>query len=152
MRAEVRGRGLIVYEKEREDLLREAVLTVVRLGARDLSDEEAAPVGVLFPRWEAGCAYRTGERISDEAGNLYKVVQDHVSQADWPMEHTPALYVRLGVTAEEPEAIPDWRQPTGAHDAYQTGDRVRYEGRLYVSTVDGNVWVPGVYGWEEVSA
>ena len=44
MRAEVRGRGLIVYEKEREDLLREAVLTVARLGARDLSDEEAAPV------------------------------------------------------------------------------------------------------------
>lgn len=151
MRAEVKGRGLIVYEKEREDLLQEAVLAMARQNAQSLSDEEAAPLGVLFPQWEAGSTYLAGTRISDEAGSLYKVVQDHVAQADWPVESTPALYTKLGVTVENPDAVPDWVQPTGAHDAYQTGDTVRYEGTIYISAVDGNVWKPGVYGWNEVS-
>lgn len=151
MRAEVKGRGLIVYEKEREDLLQEAVLAMARQSAQSLSDEEAALLGVLFPQWEAGSTYLAGTRISDEAGSLYKVVQDHVAQADWPVESTPALYTKLGVTVEDPDAVPDWVQPTGAHDAYQTGDTVRYEGKIYISAVDGNVWKPGVYGWNEVS-
>ena len=51
----------------------------------------------------------------------------------------------------EPE-IPDWVQPTGAHDAYNIGDRVRYQGKVYESTINGNVWSPDVYpaGWKEI--
>ena len=51
----------------------------------------------------------------------------------------------------EPE-IPEWVQPTGAHDAYNVGDKVRYKGKVYESTINGNVWSPEVYpqGWEEV--
>lgn len=43
-------------------------------------------------------------------------------------------------------------QPTGAHDAYNLGDRVRYNGRVYESAIDGNVWSPDVYpaGWTEI--
>lgn len=40
-----------------------------------------------------------------------------------------------------------WVQPTGAHDAYKKGDRVTYDGRAWTSTIDGNIWAPGVYGW-----
>ena len=151
MRAEVKRRGLIVYEKEREDLLLEAVVALARMDARRLDDEEAAPLGVLFPQWEAGTGYHAGERISDEAGNLYRVAQDHVSQAVWPIGRTPALYTRLGVAAEDPEAVPEWVQPTGAQDAYWAGDRVRYQGRIYESLADANVWAPDVQGWTEVA-
>ena len=42
---------------------------------------------------------------------------------------------------------PDWVQPTGAHDAYQIGDLVTYQGQVWRSTVDNNSWPPGVYGW-----
>ena len=51
----------------------------------------------------------------------------------------------------EPE-IPDWVQPTGAHDAYNVGDRVRYQGKIWESTINGNVWAPDVYpaGWKEI--
>ena len=51
----------------------------------------------------------------------------------------------------EPEEWPAWVQPTGAHDAYNTGDKVTFEGRHYISTMDGNVWSPSAYpdGWEE---
>lgn len=41
----------------------------------------------------------------------------------------------------------EWVQPTGAHDAYQTGDEVLYGGQVWRSTIDANVWAPGVYGW-----
>lgn len=52
----------------------------------------------------------------------------------------------------EPGDIPEWVQPTGAHDAYMTGDRVRYKGVVYESLIDGNVWSPETYpaGWAVV--
>ena len=44
---------------------------------------------------------------------------------------------------------PEWRQPLGAHDAYQLGAKVSYNGKHYINTTANNVWAPGVYGWEE---
>lgn len=48
----------------------------------------------------------------------------------------------------EPE-IPEWVQPTGAHDAYQVGDQVAFEGKVYASLISSNVWSPAAYpqGW-----
>ena len=50
------------------------------------------------------------------------------------------------------DTYPEWVQPTGAHDAYNTGDRVTYNGRVYESTINGNVWSPDAYpqGWEDL--
>lgn len=42
----------------------------------------------------------------------------------------------------------EWVQPTGAHDAYALGAVVSHNGKVWVSTVDSNVWEPGGYGWE----
>ena len=46
--------------------------------------------------------------------------------------------------------VKDFVQPTGAHDAYNEGDRVLFDGKVYVSTMNGNVWSPVVYpaGWQ----
>lgn len=54
---------------------------------------------------------------------------------------------------DEPTAPPIWLQPLGAHDAYNTGDRVTFEGKVYESTIDGNVWSPAAYpaGWTEIT-
>ena len=54
---------------------------------------------------------------------------------------------------EEPTRYPEWVQPTGAHDAYNTGDIVMYNGTAYRSLIDGNVWAPDAYpqGWEVYS-
>lgn len=55
-----------------------------------------------------------------------------------------------------PGEYPVWVQPTGAADAYNTGDIVSHNGQLYISTIDGNVWAPDAYpaGWDayEVTA
>ena len=51
---------------------------------------------------------------------------------------------------EEPDTYPEFVQPTGGHDAYNTGDIVNYNGTLYQSLIDGNTWSPEAYpaGWE----
>jgi len=48
------------------------------------------------------------------------------------------------------EAPPEYGQPTGEHDAYNTGDRVTFEGSVYESTIDANVWTPTAHpqGWQ----
>lgn len=45
-------------------------------------------------------------------------------------------------------SYPDWVQPTGAHDAYAVGAIVRHNSTLWISTVNTNVWEPGVFGWD----
>lgn len=113
-----------------------------------LPDEDALTAVELFPKWEADTAYAVDQRIR-YLSVLYRVVQAHTSQSDWTPDITPALYTQVA----RPGEIPVWRQPTGAQDAYHLGDKVHYpdaDGPVYISTVEDNVWTPGVYGWDEV--
>lgn len=50
--------------------------------------------------------------------------------------------------------VPDFVQPTGGHDAYNTGDRMTFEGAVYESIIDGNVWSPTEHpaGWKKIEA
>ena len=106
-------------------------------------DDETALTGVeLFPMWAIGRAYAVGDRVQ-HGGTLYKCVQAHTSQADWTPDATPALWVVVSI-----DEYPEWVQPTEAHDAYNTGDKVRYNGKHYVCTIDGNAYAPDVYGWK----
>ncbi len=47
----------------------------------------------------------------------------------------------------------EWKQPTGAHDAYTLGAVVSYNGATYRSTIPANVWAPDAYpaGWEVIT-
>ena len=61
--------------------------------------------------------------------------------------------LQKGEATEDTEgnAAVEWVQPTGAHDAYNKGDKVTFtDGKVYVSVIDGNVWSPLVYpaGWQ----
>ena len=107
-------------------------------------DDETALAGVeLFPAWVVGKAYAVNDRAQYN-GTLYKCIQAHTSQADWMPSATPALWVVVSV-----DEYPEWVQPTGAHDAYNIGDKVTYNGQHYVCTSNGNIYAPDVYGWEE---
>ena len=116
-----------------------------------LPDEDALEAIELFPAWEIARLCKVGERLR-YSGKLYRCEQEHTSQADWTPDKTPALWTEVA----KPGEIPVWRQPTGAQDAYNKGDRVHYpdaDGPVYESTIDNNVWSPEAYpaGWEEVS-
>ena len=49
--------------------------------------------------------------------------------------------------------IKDFVQPTGAHDAYAKGDKVRFNGKVYESLIDNNTYSPSAYpaGWKEIT-
>ena len=121
----------------------------------DTQSAEMMEVATVFPKYQVGKAYKTKQVFSygeNAVGDpqLYQVLQDHTSAEEWKPDATASLYKAIGVTEE---GYPEWVQPLGASDAYNTGDIVSYNGVLYKSTVDGNVWSPDSYpaGWEAVS-
>ena len=109
-----------------------------------LEDSEALEGVELFPAWKPGVPYTIDTRIRYD-GVLYKCVQSHTSQGDWTPDVTPALWVVVSI-----DEFPAWRQPTGAQDAYNTGDKVSHNNKHWISTIDANVWEPSVYGWDEI--
>lgn len=111
----------------------------------ELSEEELLDMIDLYENYEVGKFYKIDDIFKHE-NKLYKVIQDHTSQEDWIPSELPALYLNM-----MPEnVIPEWVQPTGAHDAYNIGDKVIYEGKVYESIIDGNIWSPLDYlqGWK----
>ena len=124
----------------------------LQMFATSLDDEKALEVATIYDQWVVGKAYTVGEFVvygENGVGDpqLYKVAQAHTSQADWTPNAAPSLFVAIGLNAS---GYPVWSQPTGAHDAYNTGDIVDYNGTLYKSLIDGNVYSPEAYpsGWE----
>ena len=108
----------------------------------------AADLGGVVERWRPGRKYTAGE-VCEAGGKLYRCAQAHTSQSDWTPATVPALWVDIGVTADDPEAVPEWIQPTGAHDAYAKGAKVHHNGKTWTSDVDANTWEPGVANWTE---
>lgn len=131
----------------RTDILQQAQTIRASMDAASivLTDEQAAKSPRLYPTWAAGLPVKAGDRIYYPATDrLYKVVTDHTTQADWTPDTTPALWVVVSI-----DEYPEWVQPTGAHDAYNIGDKVSYNGKHYICTADANVYAPDVYGWKE---
>ena len=90
----------------------------------------------LYAKARAGARDALGYDVKAEIDALWAAVRALQGNAGGATEDAPAEFV----------------QPSGAHDAYNLGDRVRYNGKVYESIIDGNVWSPDVYpaGWTEV--
>ena len=123
----------------------------LQMFAQTLSGEQAMEIATVYPKYEIGNQYKTGEFFVEGVNDvgdpqLYKVVQDHTSQADWKPSETPSLYEPIGLNKK---GYPIWSQPSGSHDAYNKGDIVDYNGTLYKSLIDGNAYSPEAYpaGW-----
>ena len=111
------------------------------------SDADALNAVAIYPAWREGVTYMTGQRIRWNE-TLYRVLQDHTSQADWTPEAAPSLFAK--VLIPDPETVPEWEQPDSTNP-YMQGDKVTHNGKTWISDIDGNVWEPGVYGWSEVT-
>lgn len=130
----------------------EQFFKAVQMFALSLNDEKAMEIATIYDPWKSGKVYAEGERFTygkNSVGDpqLYKVNQAHTSQVDWTPDATPALYTAIGL---DDSGYPVWSAPTGAHDAYNTGDIVNYNGVLYESLIDGNIYSPEAYpaGWK----
>ena len=113
--------------------------------AAALTDDEALKAAALYPAWSAQDTYDAGERVRFD-GTLYKCLQPHAAQADWTPTAAPSLWAKV-LVSDTGEPLP-WEQPESTNP-YMQGDKVTHGGKTWVSTIDNNVWEPGVYGWEE---
>lgn len=126
---------------------------VVQLFATTITDEaQMMSIASIYPAYEVGVAYKTKDKFRygvNSVGDpqLYQVLQDHTSAAEWTPDTATSLYKKIGISKE---GVPLWVQPLGATDAYELGDVVFYNGKKYKSKIDANVWSPDAYpaGWE----
>lgn len=98
-----------------------------------------------YDPWVYGEAVSIGDRRRDTDNGLLYEVYAAAGDNLYPPHEVPAVWKRL-----YEEEWPDWVQPTGAHDAYDLGAKVKHNGKKWVSDIKANTYEPGVYGWTEV--
>lgn len=121
-----------------------------QIALMSISDDAALKMPDYFPTWDGnGHSYAAGDRVTYN-DTLYKVLQAHTSQTTWTPTDAPSLFAKV-LTSTTGEPLP-WEQPDSTNP-YMIGDRVTYNGKVYESTVDNNVWAPDAYpqGWKEVT-
>lgn len=118
----------------------------------NFTDEEAAEIPFAMPKWAPEKYYEVGDRVR-YGEKLYRVLQAHTSQKEWTPTAAPSLFAEIlpGQDGSDQE-IGDWVQPDSTNP-YMTGDKVRFEGKVYESVIDNNVWSPADYpaGWREIT-
>lgn len=132
-------------EDEKVETSRKFAMKFIRID--ELSAEELLELKLVYPEWVTENSYIVDDIVRYK-DILYKVVQAHISQVDWTPDIVPALFTKV----EPVGVIPNWVQPTGAHDAYQIGDKVIFNTKTYESLINANTWSPTAYaaGWKLV--
>lgn len=122
---------------------------LIEQAAQFFTDETALEAVSLFPSWQSGIDYTVGQRVRYN-GVLYSVLQAHTSQDTWQPDVAVSLFAK--VLIPDPDVVPEWEQP-GSTNPYMKGDRVLFEGTVYESLIDNNVWSPTAYpaGWKAVN-
>lgn len=117
-----------------------------------LPDEKAVGFSLLYEEWEAGRVYSNNEivRYKDK---LYRCISKglHTSIESWAPDLAPSLWVEISDPGNE---YPEFKQPTGAHDAYAVGSKITFDGERYISDINHNVWSPTAFpkGWRKVNS
>lgn len=124
----------------------DAFIASVQTIRKEASDEQALNAKGVYADWAEDIEYEIGNRVL-YGTDLYACLQSHTSQAQWNPEDAPSLWAK--VLIPDPGQIPEWEQPSSTNP-YMAGDKVRHNNKIWVSTIDYNIWEPGVYGWDEV--
>ena len=122
----------------------------IEKAALSLDDTDALEAPNLFPNWipDKADGYQVGDRV--RYGNvLYKCLQAHIPQEVWTPIAAPSLWAKVLIPDEN--VIPEWEQPDSTNP-YMIGDKVSFDGKVYESVIDNNIWSPAAYpaGWKEI--
>lgn len=122
---------------------------VVLLTRDFLSDAIAITLPEIYDEWNPDSVSYIGKDTATEDkpasivrynNALYRCLQSHTSQASWTPEASPSLWVLI----DDPAIVwPEWKQPTGAHDAYDLNAKVSHNGKKWISQIAANTTEPG---------
>lgn len=132
---------------------------VVLLTRDFLPDAIALTLPEIYDEWNPDSIAYIGKDTATEDkpasivgrnGFLYRCLQSHTSQENWTPENSPSLWLLIDDPAIE---WPEWKQPTGAHDAYSLGAKVSHNGKKWISQIEANTVEPGTDDryWKEYS-
>lgn len=123
---------------------------VIEKAMQLVDDTVALEVPALTQAWDGnGVQYTVDQRVR-YGDTLYRVIQAHTSQTDWAPDTAVSLFAKVLIPSAD--TIPEWEQPDSTNP-YMKGDKVMFEGKVYESLIDNNVWSPSAYPavWKEVS-
>ena len=126
----------------------ESLNKIGKIVANQVTDDAVAlTIQEFYDNWEDNTSYKVGQYVQYD-GVLYKVLQSHSRQETWTPDVASSVYAKVLIDPTG-ETIPEWEQPDSTN-AYMTGDKVRFEGVVYESTMDNNIWSPTAYpaGWK----
>lgn len=129
----------------------ESLNKIGKLFANQVVDDAVAlSIQEFYDVWSVGITYEVGRYLLYK-NVLYKVLQAHTSQETWTPDVAASLYAKVLIDPTG-ETILDWEQPNSTNP-YMKGDKVRFEGKIYESVIDNNVWSPTAYpaGWKVIS-
>ena len=128
----------------------ESLNKIGKIVANQVTDDVVAlSIKEFYDEWQEGVTYKVNQYVMYKEV-LYKVLTEHNSQASWTPDVTASLYAKV-LADPTGETINEWVQPDSTN-GYMKGDKVRYEGVVYVSLIDNNIWSPVAYpaGWQVV--
>lgn len=126
-----------------------ALRAVIEQNAQSMEAQKALEYPELFPEWSGeGRAYMAGQMVRRN-GELMRVLQNHTSQKGWTPEGAPSLFAKVLIDPTD-NSVQPWQQPASTNP-YRLGDVVSHDGKTWMSSIDNNVWAPGVYGWDVVT-
>lgn len=120
---------------------------IIEAAMQSVEDKVALTAVTLFPEWAEDTEYAEGVRVKYN-DVLYRCLIAHTSQADWTPDAAASLFAKVLIPDEN--IIYPWEQPESTNP-YKKGDKVVHNGKTWISTMDGNVWEPGYYGWKEIT-
>lgn len=88
--------------------------------------------------------------LEEQVENIYNEL-DSIKSRLATLESTEEGSETEPTEPTEPDEYPPYKQPTGAHDAYNTGAKITFKGEKYTCLIDGCVWSPEEYpqGWKK---
>ena len=138
----------LILKLEEVDAKEESLNKIGKIVANQVTDDVVAlSIQEFYDIWTVDVLYPVGRYITHK-DILYKVLTEHTSQTEWTPDVSPSLFAKVLIDPTG-ETIPEWVQPDSTN-AYMTGDKVTYEGKVYESIIDNNIWSPADYpaGWK----
>lgn len=134
-------------EKVMNELIKQFIL------ADNLTDEQKELISSQYRVIALGDTVYPNEVVNIN-GELFKMIQPTevtIHDENWLQEGSifaPFLQTEI----DDTPVVQEFKQPLGTHDAYQTGDMVLFNGKVYQAVMDNVTWSPTDYpqAWKVV--